>query len=49
MPRSYMRKTQYNNIPKAVLENASKAISQGTAVRKAATTYGINQMTLKRL
>ena len=32
MTRSYMRKTQYGNIPKAVLENAFKAVSQGMAV-----------------
>ena len=29
-----MRKTQYGNIPKAVLENASKAVSQGMLFEK---------------
>ena len=43
-----MRKTQCGNIPKAVLENASKAVSQGMAVRKATTTREINRISLKR-
>ena len=40
-----MKKTQYDNISKA----ASKAVSKGMAVRKAATAYGINRITLKQI